>query len=75
VPPDQMPQTFSPSATIELPDVGIAQESSELRQFLGAASSLPENVEAATLIGHTVKDREKPTCIHQDCCRTGQRPL
>ena len=53
MPPDQMSQTFSPSATIELPDIGnIAQESSALRQFLGAASRISENVEPAVLIRH-----------------------
>src|SRR5215813_343990 len=55
---------FSPSATIELPDICITQESSVLWQFLGAASRVPENIEAAVLIHRVdqsiVEDRKRP---------------
>ena len=53
MPPDQMVQTVSTSATIELLDIGnIAQERSALGQFVGARSRIPENVEPAVLISH-----------------------
>src|SRR5688572_22390960 len=55
---------FSPTATMELPDICVAQESSALREFLRAASCVSQNVQSTVLIGHinesVVQDREGP---------------